>query len=83
MDISLTKYLTGLGARELNPIINYLLSINFLWAFLFKVTAIGAFMCMVIALRGRVKGIRPMVMGMNIFFVLLVLYQLMGVLVLS
>jgi len=82
-DISLTKYLTNLGAQELNPIIAYLLSINFLWALLFKVIAVGVFIYIAASLIGQIKSMRRMVTAANVFFVLLVLYQLVGVVVLT
>ena len=82
-DISLTKYLTNHGAQELNPIINYLLSVNFFWALAFKIVMVGAFIYVVINVRGQIKSIRPMVAGVNIFFLLLVLYQIAGVLAIS
>lgn len=82
-DIFLTKHLVDLGAVELNPIVNFLLSIHFLWAVAFKVAVSVLFIVIVISLREQVRSVRSMVAGANIFLVLLVLYQLFGVLALS
>ncbi len=82
-DILLTKHLTDLGAKELNPIINYLLSINFVWALGFKLVMLTAIMLLISNLRGRVSSVRLVVVGANIFFSLLVAYQLIGIIVLS
>lgn len=82
-DISLTRYLTDLGARELNPIVNYLLSSNFLWALMYKALTVAIFIYFISRLKSTVKSTRLMVMSVNILFVLLVLYQIVGVIVLS
>lgn len=82
-DILLTKYLTDLGAIELNPIVDYLLSVNFLWALLFKVAISITFILIVIWLRDQIRSMRQVVFGANIFLSLLVLYQLVGIVLLS
>ena len=82
-DIVLTKHLVDLGAVELNPIISYLLSLNFAWAVLFKIAVSISFTLIAIAMREHIASMRLMVAGANIFLALLVAYQLVGIIVLS
>ncbi|MCL5292898.1 MAG: DUF5658 family protein [Actinobacteria bacterium] len=82
-DITLTKYLVDLGAFELNPIIRHLLAVDFLWALLFKILIVGLF---VFLTRGAIREsslVRRTVNIANAFFVMLVIYQLIGVVYLS
>lgn len=82
-DITLTKFLVDLGAFEVNPIIRHLLSIGFIWAFLFKILIIGIF---VLIARKAVKEsafVRKSVHVANVFFALLVIYQIIGLVWLS
>ncbi|HEY3375166.1 MAG TPA: DUF5658 family protein [Candidatus Aquicultor sp.] len=82
-DIVLTRHLTSRGAVELNPIINYLLTVNFVWALLFKVLVSVVFITIVMRLKDQVASMRSLVLGTNIFLALLVVYQLIGVAALS
>jgi len=82
-DISLTGYLTGLGALEVNPVIRYLLSVDFLLAVAFKALVTGTFIYFAIKATPHIRSIGRMVLAANIFFALLVVYQLVGVALLS
>lgn len=82
-DILLTKHLVDLGATELNPIIDYLLSVDLLWALIFKVALIIIVSFLVLSLEGQSRSARPIITGANVFFVFLITYQLVGVVLLS
>lgn len=81
-DIFLTKYLTDQGAIELNPIMEYLLAVNFWLALIFKLAIVGLVVLAIVELRKYSKGINFIVTGANLFFALLVIYQVIGVFVL-
>lgn len=81
-DIFLTKRLTDQGAVELNPVMEYLLAVNFWLALVFKLAIVGLVVIAVMELRKHSKGINFIVTGANLFFTLLVIYQVIGLFVL-
>lgn len=82
-DITLTKFLVELGALELNPIMRYLLAIDFVWALLFKVVVVALFIAVTHQAIKESRLVKGTVIIANTFFSLLVVYQLVGLAYLS
>ncbi|MCL4499663.1 MAG: DUF5658 family protein [Chloroflexi bacterium] len=82
-DITLTKCLVELGATELNPIIRHLIEIDFVWALLFKILMVGIFILLTRRAMRESAFVRRTVYAANVFFALLVAYQLVGIIWLS